>query len=296
MKKLFYVLFFALLLCSLTVSGLAEVTVHLNETPPADWQERDLLRLIVFKTTPTDAMLLECGGESMMVDGGTRKFARVLETALKELGYGDTEDGHVHMPLVFNTHPHDDHLQGVWQMVRNGMTVGLFMTSFPSDYRNDMQQQALREFAAHQIPARFLQQNEEMTLGGASLRFFWWADGHDPNELSCFLRIGYGNTSILLTGDAVGLSQRGVLDQVPAEWLQADVLKAPHHAYTIMVKEFLDAVNPKFVFATNTLYYAQTTADQVERRGIQFTTNTGGRLVLETDGNEWYITQLKGVI
>ena len=93
MKKCLVCLLSVLLVCSLLAGASAEVKVHINQTPPADWQERDLLRLIAFKVTPCDAMLLQCGGESMMIDSGTRKFARVLEQALKDLGYGNTEDG-----------------------------------------------------------------------------------------------------------------------------------------------------------------------------------------------------------
>ena len=292
-KWISFIVCVLILSCS-CASVLAEVKIHVNQTPPADWQERDLLRLVVFKVTPCDAMLLQCGGESMMVDSGTRKFARVLEQALIELGYGDPNDGHVHMPILFNTHPHDDHLQGFWQMVRNGMTTDLFITSFPAEYRNEMQQQALKEFTGRNIPIHYLEQNEEMTLGGASLRFFWWCGGNDPNELSCCTRIEFGNTSILLTGDAVGMAQHGLVEQVPAEWLKADILKSPHHSYTVMVKDFLDAVSPAYVFSSNTLYYAQTTQTQVEVRGAKFGTSASGRIVLETDGNEWYITQTKG--
>ena len=284
----------ALLLCALLAGASAEVTVNISKTPPADWEERDLLRLIVFKVTPCDAMLLQCGGESMMIDSGTRKFARVLEQALKDLGYGNTADGHVHMPILFNTHPHDDHLQGFWQMVRNGMTTDLFMTSFPAEYRNEMQQQALKEFTGRGIPIHIIEQNEEMTLGGARLRFFWWSGGNDPNELSCVTRVEFGNTSILLTGDAVGMAQHGLLEQVPHEWLKADILKSPHHSYTVMVKDFLDAVSPLYVFSSNTLYHAQTTQNQVEAHGAKFGTSASGRIVLETDGNEWYIYQLRG--
>ncbi|MBR3109507.1 MAG: hypothetical protein IKH30_20305 [Clostridia bacterium] len=294
MKKWIVRVISALLLCVLLAGASAEVKVHINQTPPADWQERDLLRLIVFKVTPCDAMVLQCGGESMMIDSSTRSSARVLEQALKDLGYGNTEDGHVHMPILFNTHPHDDHLQGFWQMVRNGMTTDLFITSFPAEYRNEMQQTALKEFTGRGIPIHILEQNEEMTLGGAKLRFFWYSGGKDPNELSCCTRVEFGETSILLTGDAVGMAQHGLLDQVPHEWLKADILKSPHHSYTIMVKEFLDVVSPLFVFSSNTMYYAQTTQNQVEAHGAKFATSASGRIVLETDGNEWYIYQMKG--
>ena len=295
-KKSILALAFVFFLCLGLPVASADAPIHVGEDPPADWQDRSLLRLIVFKLTPCDGMLLQCGGESMMIDSGTRKFADALEKALRDLGYGDSEDGHVHMPILFNTHPHDDHLQGFLRMVQNGMTADMFITSFRPTYRNEMHQQALKEFSARGIQIHHLEQNEEMTLGGAHLRFFWWSEGNDPNELSCCLRIEFGSASLLLTGDAVGMAQHGLLEQVPHEWLKADILKSPHHSYTVMVKDFLNAVAPQYVFSSNTLYYAQPTKSQAEKYNAQFGTSSGGRIVMETDGNEWYIWQYKGTV
>ncbi|MBR4331458.1 MAG: hypothetical protein IKP72_02140, partial [Clostridia bacterium] len=102
--------------------------------------------------------------------------------------------------------------------------------------------------------------------------------------------------SLLLTGDAVGMAQHGLLEQVPHEWLKADILKSPHHSYTVMVKDFLNAVAPQYVFSSNTLYYAQPTKSQAEKYNAQFGTSSGGRIVMETDGNEGYIWQYKGMV
>ena len=294
MKKFLCCLFCALLLCSLCSCGWA-AEVYLNQTPPADWQDRDLLRLIVFNTTLNDAMLLECGGESMMVDGAMDKYAQVLMDAYAELGYNNTEDGHVHVPKIFNTHPHDDHLLGIYRMIRKGMTTDEFITSFPEDYRNEMHQKALEEFKGRGIPIHYLEQGEEIPLGNANLRFFWYDGGKDPNELSCCTFVTFGNATLLLTGDAVGMAQRGLLAQEPQGSLKADILKAPHHSYTIVVKEFLDAVDPKLVFTTTWMNSAKDTQSQMEKRNIMFITHSAGRIVMETDGEVWYVTQYKGV-
>ena len=295
MKKWVMCALSLLLVCFLFAGASAEAKVHFNETPPDDWQERDLLRLIVFKTTLNDAMLLQCGGDSMMVDGAMDKYANVLMDAYAELGYNNTPDGHVHVPKIFNTHPHDDHLLGIYRLIRKGMTTDMFITSFPATYRNELHQKALQEFESRGIPIHYLEQNEQMQLGGATLTFFWHAGGKDPNELSCCTRVEFGEASLLLTGDAVGLAQKGLLEQQPPEMLKADILKAPHHSYTIMVKEFLDAVNPQLVFTTNWLSSTQDTARQVERRGIIYITHSQGRIVAETDGTEWYVTQYLGM-
>lgn len=58
--------------------ALGDVEVHFHETPPDDWNERNLFRLTMFRTTYNDAMLLECGGQTMIVDSGTKKWTKSL--------------------------------------------------------------------------------------------------------------------------------------------------------------------------------------------------------------------------
>lgn len=281
------------LLCLLPACALADAPVHFNETPPEDWQERDLLRLTVFKTMVNDCMLLQCGGDAMLVDGAMDKWANHLMDAFIELGL-TAEDGHVHIPHVFNTHPHEDHLKGIYRLIRKGLTTDEFITSFPDTYRNSMLRTALKEFRGREIPIHLLEQNEEMNLGGAALRFFWWADGKGPNELSCCTSVTFGDASLLLTADAESIAQMGILNQVPHEWLKADILKFPHHAYSIMEIDFLETVSPQLVFATNWLSNTQPAANQVERRNMIYVTQGFGRIVMETDGKEWYVTQTLG--
>lgn len=293
MKKRWICMVCALLFCLPHLYALSEVPVHFNETPPEDWQERNLLRLTVFKTMVNDAMLLQCGGDAMLVDGAMDKWAQKLMDAFAEMGL-TAEDGHVHIPHVFNTHPHEDHLKGIYRMIRKGLTTDEFITSFPDTYKNSMLRTALKEFRGRDIPIHQLEQNEIMDLGGATLRFFWWADGGGPNELSCLTHVTFGDATLLLTADAESIAQMGVLNQVPVDWLKADILKFPHHAYTIMEIDFLETVNPQLVFATNWLSNIEPCARQVERRNMTFVTQGYGRIVMETDGKEWYVTQYLG--
>ena len=68
-----------LLLCTLCLPAAAEV--YLSQ-PPADWADKDLFKLTVFDVNEGDAMLLECGGEAMMMDGGPNPFREDLKNAL----------------------------------------------------------------------------------------------------------------------------------------------------------------------------------------------------------------------
>ena len=95
MKKLLCSL---LLLCLTLTAFPALCEVYVEKDPPADWESRDLLRITVFRTGEGDCMLLEQGGENMMIDGGPFKYREKLRDALAERGIS-------HFKYLFNTHP-----------------------------------------------------------------------------------------------------------------------------------------------------------------------------------------------
>lgn len=67
-----------MLLCAALGLGAAQAEVYRveNETDvPADWAEKDTLRLTCIDTNRSDAMVLQSGGEAMMVDGGEGAIA-----------------------------------------------------------------------------------------------------------------------------------------------------------------------------------------------------------------------------
>lgn len=285
-----------ILSAALFLSACADVEVHFNETPPDDWQSRNLLRLSMFNTTNNDAMLLECGGECMIIDGGNKSFAKRLLNAYREMGHVN-ENGDVYVNRIFNTHPHDDHMDGIINMLENGLCADEFMTSFPSNYKakDSKQQELLKAVEKRGIPIHYIQQFEEIKMGDAVLVFFWYAGGKTTNQLSCCTYVTFGDATMLLTGDLVNAAQRGVLREVSTDYLKADVMKMPHHGMNICDKSFLDAVQPKLVFVTARQQGVPKLLQQMTARGIPLVRHSIGRIVLETDGTVWYVNQLRDV-
>ena len=71
--------------------------------------------------------------------------------------------------------------------------------------------------------------------------------GDDYNDWSVILRVKYGETSILLTGDAEESAEWYALNSFPAEYFDATVLKLGHHGSSTSNSEaFLEAVAPEF--------------------------------------------------
>ena len=91
-----------LILAVILTAGTACAEVYIDQEKPEDWEERYLLRIYALRSLDCDAYVLECDGETMILDGG--KNASYLTEFLEEKGIS-------HVDMIFNSHPHDDHIE-----------------------------------------------------------------------------------------------------------------------------------------------------------------------------------------
>ena len=131
-----------------------------------------------------------------------------------------------------------------------------------------------------------------LTLGNATLTIYRWPEGKTINDLSTLTKLVYKDASALLTADITGLAQRYFMDTLDHEIIKADVAKFPHHGLTPFVTEFLDIVDPEFLFATNkTSDEVRKARNQINNRKLPAKFSGDGTIVLECDGTDWYIYQ-----
>ena len=284
-KKLLVIL---LILCLLPAAALADV--HVEETPPEDWAERDLLRLTVFRTGEGDCMLLEAGGECMMIDGGPYKYREKLRTALEARQIS-------HFRYLFSTHPHDDHINGLKALMAFGFTADEFVSVFPKD-QHDIEENQKKTVAVMEkagIPYRQVASGDVLPLGGATVMVINWPEGYNINARSAMTRIEYGACSALLCADIIGDTQQHFLKTLDPALLKADVVKVAHHGLTPMRKDFLDAVAPAYLVVTNyNNEKTDKTKDQAHYRKLPIQFSGSGTVILECDGTDWYIHQTPG--
>lgn len=276
--------FFCFLLCCFLYCSLAAAEVHWNETPPEDWSSRDLMRLTVFRTGEGDAMLLEYGGECMLIDGAPEKYRDSLWEALQSRGIGRVR-------FMFSTHPHEDHIDGLYHMLRFGLQVDEFISPFPMDYSFDHHVRVVKQIKAKDIPYTQLMNGDCFYLGAVELETWRWMEGKTIDAQCPLTRVSFGDCVLLLTSDIIGSSQEYLMKILPAEWLKADVMKAPHHGLTGANKTFLDTVSPEFIFITNYSGKTATMDGQAKYRNIPYAHSGDGTIVLECDGVDWYIYQ-----
>ena len=269
----------------------ARADVYIDRTPPEDWAQRPLLRIIAIDANRNDAMLLTCQGEAMLVDSADGcSLAAICAAA-------DAQQV-TSFKYLFSTHSDTDHIWGFPGLVHEeGYAFGEFLSPNPEHYRDKERNHERVTYALRklEIPYRQLEDGELLTLGGASLRVMRCMENLGANARSAALYISYGESRALLTADAESAAMRYYADQYGADGqLRADIMKAPHHGINALPAEFAEAVSPELIFVTNlernVPRYRGRVRQALPEAGLMFCGE--GSVVMETDGENWYGWQL----
>lgn len=277
----------ALIFLSAPLSARAEVFI--GKEKPEDWDERELLTVVCAETPANDAIFIFQGKKKMLVDGGGHKVKPRIARYIKDHGMAD-------MDIVFNTHPHDDHLETVNIMIKTGeLTPKKVLSPFKRSYKNELLQTFLGRLDERKIPYVRVKDGDRFSLGKAEFTVIHWSKGLDPNQLSGILMLRFGDATMMLTGDMTGRTQEWMLEKYK-DSLHADILKVPHHGIgRIILAEFLEAVSPEFAFITNRPEGTSIVNKQLAKAGIPYMHHSKGAIIMETDGKDWYITQVRGL-
>ena len=271
------------ILSLLTTSALAEV--HMGQEPPADWAERPLLRVTILQTGRSDAILVECGGEAMMIDGGDASWGAAVHRDLQKRGL-------TQFRYFLNTHPHNDHVEGLIYLMQQGVLPERFMSPFAADWHDgSYHDTAVKTAWDKGVRFRMVKHGDVYALGEAEVRIWRVTEDTDMNSRSAVQMITFGECRILLAADLTGNAQKALLKALESGSLAADILKAPHHGENAMVGDFLTAVDPALLLCTSGAEEAPALQRQADSRGLPVLYSGEGEIVLETDGTDWYVWQ-----
>ena len=184
-----------------------------------------------------DAAIVQCGGQTLMIDGGDRDSNQFIYSYLTELGLD-------HLDYIIATHPHDDHVKGLATalVVCDVGTVYSPVTEFEGDGFHDLTVKLTDRGLDFTVPHR----GDSFMLGNATVTFLTEPDpAWGMNDQSLMVKITFGNTSFLFTGDAAWEAEQDAL--ASGIDLHADVLKIRHHGSSTSTSQaFLDAVKPTY--------------------------------------------------
>ncbi len=291
----------AVLLAAVLTLALLPAAGHAESAPAPEiaWEwdaepfdaDAEILTIRVTPMIGADCILLTLGEHSMLVDVGDRTTTKQVAAMLEEAGVEGVE-------YVFGTHPHADHVGGIFALLDRGFPIGAYFNFFPHNYYEErqvvIQKHVMDALDAAGVPVIDMHTEETVPFGDATLTAYRIPDERiEPimncNNLSAMLMVRYGDCSILLTADVEGRGQ-GILAELYD--LDADIMKFPHHGLNTANEAFLREVSPAFVFFTNGSDRTKAEQKQLKKEGCSWMTYASwGTIVLKTDGHRWTVRQ-----
>ncbi len=184
-----------------------------------------------------DASLIISGGETMLIDGGNPKDSSLIYAYLKKHGIE-------HIDYIVNTHPHADHVGGLAGAL-NYATVGKAFSSVTS-YDTRAFNSYVKYLNEQNINIIVPKAGDNFKLGSASVHILSGSKNfNDPNNDSIVLKVTYGSTSFLFTGDSEREAEQALLDS--GANLSSTVLHVGHHGSdTSTTYPFLREIMPEY--------------------------------------------------
>jgi len=190
-------------------------------------------------------------GKTLLVDGGG--FGGGPRQAPQDFDIGEEvvspslwARGIRHLDAVALSHTDSDHMGGIPAVLRNFHPDSLWVGNNPPIPRY---QALLAEATELHIPVRSYFAGDAFSFGGARVEVLApfrgvAASTSHPNDNMLVLRIAYGATSVLLTGDAEAPIEQAMLAEPD---LKSTLLKVGHHgSITSTQPEFLARVAPQW--------------------------------------------------
>ncbi len=166
-----------------------------------------------------DSELVCCNGEYMLIDAGEPDASDAVLEYLDRHGIDKLD-------YLVCTHSHSDHCGGLDAVVES-LEVG---TVFTSPYAGDSPSYEIFTDAVYDAGLELTvpELGESYRLGEASFSFIGPVEDYDStNDDSLVMRLEYGDTSFLFTGDMTAKAEKDLINDGAS--LRCDVLKVGHH-------------------------------------------------------------------
>lgn len=257
----------------------------------------DGLNVTFFDVGQGDCTIISVGGKTAIVDGGEKENASDIIEFLKANNTGKID-------YVFATHPHSDHIGSLPIVINEMKAENVIMPNLPKSLvpTTKIYSDFLSAASKNAENASYASPGDTYQLGDAKIKVLGpVGTPKDLNNASLVLKITYGKTSFLLTGDCEEEGEKKILSSRYASDLDADVLKVGHHgSSTSSDKAFLNFVTPKYAViscgAGNSYGHPEkeTLEKLADSQTQVFRTDLGGTITCVSDGTNIKITTEKG--
>lgn len=270
---------------------LAALLIILIELLTTAFSSKQDLEIVFLDVGQGDAIFITTpSGRQVLVDAGPRNN---LGSSLAH--YMPSYDRSIN--LVILTHPDLDHVGGMVSLIdrydidlliHSGLLAGSDVYAAIADRVNQLG-----------IPTTTAAAGQVIDLGdGVSLEIFSPhpdLDSFESNDYSIVARLSYGDTSVLLTGDAPKVIEQNVV-RAFGDRIQSDILKVGHHGSNTSTGDFFfEAVNPEYAvlsYGCSNRFghpHGEVLATLFAQQVSVLDTCNDGDVVFESDGKDWNI-------
>jgi len=259
-----------------------------------DWQNSHRsLTFAMLDVGQGDALFIESpSGTQVMFDGGPAR--KVLGSLQKIMSPFDRS-----IDAIFITNPDADHIGGLIDILKNYEVSAVFSSGTTSDSRTF--QNLKEEIKKQDIPYVLVKKGMRLDMGSDVFIDILFPDRDvsmwTTNDGSIVARMTYGNTSIMLTGDAPTKAEQIIIKNNLLEntetQLKSTILKVGHHgSRTSSSSSFVKAISPEYAFisAGKDNKYGHPHADVLNifnQLGVKILrTDLLGTVIMKSDGKK----------
>lgn len=272
------------------LSLLIFTSCELNTSLIHSTSENNILKIHYIDVGQGDCELIQLNNENLLIDSGSSQFNHKLISYLKKLGIKKID-------YVIATHPHEDHIGNMASII-NSFEINNFYAPKKYSVSKSFEEMiiALKDNNLKIIPAK---SNVNFSLGKNAKCEIIAPNSNTyekTNDYSVILKLTYGDTKFLFTGDAEKVSEREVIYN---EFdINCDVLKVGHHgSNSSSSPEFLKKITPKVAIIScgkNNNFdhpHKETLSNLKKFKCRIYRTDIEGTIILMSDGKN--ISKLK---
>jgi len=238
----------------------------------------------ILEVGKADSIFVECGGKTMLIDGGTMDQGEPIAEYLDRRGVKKLD-------CVVNTHPDEDHIGGLSSLIRRYPVGRYYAPDIPKNFVPSSEEYLAAQKALNEKHMQTLVPvcGETFFLGDMKTEFLAPVkQGSSTNNNSIVLKLTYGKTRFLLMGDAEKEEEHDLIES--GADLSAEVLKIGHHgSSTSTTDALLNAVKPTWAAISvagdsNGLPKKEVLKRLLSAGAAVYRTDVSGTLIFMSDG------------